>query len=76
MKIDKQFRMYVADFGSYRIQVYQKDFVPLSLSNSHHLFVRPLCCPNRCPKIKSQCTFERRTERCDLQQGGTTQYIC
>lgn len=30
VRIDKQFRMYVADFGSYRIQVYQKDFVPLS----------------------------------------------
>ncbi len=30
VKIDRQFRMYVVDYGSYRIQVYQKDFIPLS----------------------------------------------
>ena len=30
VKIDQQLRMYVVDFGSYRIQVYQKDAIPLS----------------------------------------------
>ena len=46
VKIDKQFRMYVADFGSYRIQVYQKDFVPLSPEQ----FAPPL----RSPTLMSQ----------------------
>ena len=46
VKIDKQFRMYVADFGSYRIQVYQKDFVPLSPEQ----FAPPL----RSPTLLSQ----------------------
>ena len=30
VKLDDQGRMYVADYGSFRIQIYQKDVVPLS----------------------------------------------
>ena len=33
VRVDNQFRMFIPDYGSYRIQVYQKDAIPLSQSD-------------------------------------------
>ena len=30
MRVDMDGRMFIADYGSFRIQVYQKDAIPLS----------------------------------------------